>query len=218
MSFSFYTTIHKAIRSEIAEVCMLAGKTSFTDEKEVSEFQERFLLLLDFLRSHSEHEHTFIHPLLAKIKAAEFDELEDEHLILEKKLEKLEQDFNQIIGIQDEILSCERALGFYLALNQFNSDYLAHLHLEETKIMPLLNKEYSLDDFIQVMEQFKKSISPEQSKRSFMLMFKSINLCEILQLLSDIKKSSPDEVFMNISLLAKESVSKSMWKKIENRL
>jgi hypothetical protein len=76
MSFSFYTPIHKGIRNEIAEVCVLAGKTNFIDGSEACFFKEKFLSLLDILKSHSEHEHAFIHPLLSKNDRAKWDEIE----------------------------------------------------------------------------------------------------------------------------------------------
>ena len=216
--FSLYTNIHKAIRKEIFETCILAGNTDLSETKPLQSFLDKFNNLLSLLRKHSFHEDTFIHPLLEHKKLPEFALLEAEHSELEMQSQHLEQMLSQALTSENKTSFLFQGNQFYLALNQFASDYLKHLFLEETKIMAVLHENYAMPALTEVIEQFKKAQPLEEAMQSLRMMFTAIHPAETLVILSSIQKGAPYELFQKICHTAQEVIPKDTWEKIDSEL
>jgi hypothetical protein len=216
--FSFYTTIHKAIRKIIFETCILAGMTDFSDKKSAALLMEKFSSLLILLRHHSINEDSFIHPLLAKKQLAEFDYMQHDHEALEEQLNQLEKLLATVFAAKDKTKIFALGNTFYLALNQFNSVYLHHLHLEETKIMTCLLENYELSMLQEAMERFLKSQAPAEAMRTLTLMLAAINPQEALFLLNNIQQAAPPKIFLHLCELAQNLMSEDNWQKIASQL
>jgi len=172
--FSLYTAIHKAIRKEMFETCLMAGSIDYYNNKASDNFMEKFNALLALLRSHSIHEDTFIHPLLEKMPDV-FAFVNNDHQELEEELSQLEQLLDSVLAIENKTDCLEAGNNFYLALSQFTSKYLAHLLFEEQTIMPALHENYDLSFLMAVMDRFKTSQSPEEAMHSLDLILRAIN-------------------------------------------
>ncbi|MBA2709181.1 MAG: hemerythrin domain-containing protein [Tatlockia sp.] len=209
--FSFYTIIHKAIRKEIFQLCLIAGKTDFSDFEAADFFKKEMTEVFSFLREHSRHEEIFIHPLLEALNIDEFKFINKEHEVLEVELGKLEKLLSQFINPN----SCvESANEFYLELCQFASHYLAHLYFEENNLMPILATNYELSELMTAMDSFKNGQSLEQTFVSLNMILSSISPQEALILLTEIKQSAPTELFIKICHLAERKMLATDWQKI----
>ncbi len=216
--FNFYTTIHKAIRKEIFSLCVLAGQIDFYVPKESESFGEKLDALFLLLREHSKHEETFIHPLLLEKNGVEFELVNKEHRELEDALATLEQLFTHLKAQENKTSCFELAQNFYLELCQFASHYLVHLYFEETQLMQTLTDNYELSELDAAMESFKKAQSLDEALASFTLIFASINPDESLCMLTTIQQSFPPELFNKVYQLAKSTMSKENWRKIETQI
>lgn len=183
--FSFYTTIHKAIRKALFETAVLAGQTDFFDKDRRKPFIEQYSALMNLLRNHSLHEDTYIHPLLTGSNGHQ--SLEQEHEQLEEEIQKLEQMLRITCECQDRSLCHELGNLFYLSFNEFIAHYVQHLFVEETQIMPALRDANPLPILVSAMNEFKKSQSEEDKKQALELMFSAINIDEILFMIKNIQ-------------------------------
>jgi hypothetical protein len=216
--FSFYTTIHKAIRKEIFALCVLAGQTDFYDTNLSESFEEKLKGLFTLLREHSRHEEIFIHPLLLEKNLVEFESINKDHQELEDDLDNLEKLFAHLIEADNKASCLEDANNFYLELCQFASHYLAHLYFEEKHIMETLINNYDLSELQTAMDRFKKAQSLEDALATLTLMFASINSAESLFMLTTMQQSVPHELFNKVCQLAKSTMPKDNWGKIETQL
>ncbi|MCL9684905.1 haloalkane dehalogenase [Legionella maioricensis] len=214
--FSFYTTIHKAIRKVLFDTCFMAGQTDFSDKNEAITFSEKFSGLMSLLNNHALHEETYIHPLLDEKEI--FTSVDEEHAQLEEELQRLEQMLRIACENEDQSVCYELGNHFYLAFNEFVHRYLHHLFEEETKIMPALREAYPLSTLLSVMDKFKKSQSAEEVIQSMGLIFAAINMKEALFMLNSIRQSAPQEVFAKIHALLKQVMPQMRWQQLETQL
>ncbi len=129
-----YAASHKGLRNILAKFSLLAGKTNYSDIKQVEELKKlgenMFFLLTHHL--HTEND-DLLKPLEKKVPGSSKHDLDDH-----KRLEKIQTDIaiqlSKLDGTQDE----ETGHSFYLSFTNFQSQYLAHILHEELVTEPLL--------------------------------------------------------------------------------
>jgi len=212
--FSFYTNVHKLVRKEIFETCILVGNTDLYDKESLDTFKNKFNALLELLRNHASHEETFIHPLLNNMPA-EFNLLSNEHEESEALLSGLENLFIQVIDAANKTACLKYSNQFYLELCQFASVYLNHLNFEETTIMTALRAHYDLSALNEVMDNFKKSQPVEEAMQSLNLLFAAISPAESQFFLTSVQESVPNEIFLEICKIAMSAMPANNWQKMD---
>ncbi|MBL7478422.1 haloalkane dehalogenase [Legionella bononiensis] len=190
--FSFYTTIHKAIRKSLFDTAVLAGQTDFFDREKRTTFVEKFSDLTSLLKNHSLHEDTYIHPLLIEKNIGA--SIETDHERLEEELQRLEQMLRITCDSQEQSICYDLGTSFYLAFNEFISHYLQHLLDEETQIMPALREAYPLSILLSAMDKFKKSQSEDEMRQSLSLLLGAINIKEEQLMINNIKQAASQKL------------------------
>ncbi len=127
-----FTTIHKALRKGLFDVIVRAGATDWSDDPDVTDFHAQWMPLLELLRSHSRHEDTHIMPLLNGRGPAVTAAMAEQHDDLDGLLEELADRVESACRAHDPAAG----LMVYRDLARYAAGYLAHLHYEETEVMP----------------------------------------------------------------------------------
>ncbi len=129
-----YAASHKGLRNILSKFSLLAGKTNYSDIKQVEELkklgEEMFFLLSHHL--HTEND-DLLKPLEQKVPGSSLHDLED-HERLEKIQDEIAIQLSKLDGTQND----EAGHLFYLSFTNFQSQYLAHILQEELVTEPLL--------------------------------------------------------------------------------
>jgi len=126
-----YAVAHKAMRNDLFEVSVLAGRTDFSEPQARERFRVRFDGLLDALRHHEQHEDDLLHPLLADASPDVLASVQAEHTALQAQLADVLRAHR---GAHDDATGH----AFYLALNGHIAAYLTHIDREERELMPAI--------------------------------------------------------------------------------
>lgn len=193
MDLNLYKFVHTTVRGQLSQLMIQAGKTIYSNPKEVLALYKSTCDVAVFLRSHSEHEDKFIHPKIKEKKFPKMAEIEKEHDAIEAQLEML---ILQITAIKDEPDNTkkedikEKGYQFYLTLTDFLVAYFAHMNAEEREIMPFLLKTLSHDEIFSMQMDVRASISEAEMLTMIPMMYPYIDYEEALQLTGILTKFS----------------------------
>jgi hypothetical protein len=180
-----YSFVHKAERARLFALVIEAGRVDETDLGGLKALGGFVLALVRELRAHAEHEERFIHPLLRRYAATIADQLETEHVEIERQLKEIEE----APGPAD----------LYRRLASFTAYYLQHLALEEEAGLSALWKNCSDEELAQIVASFRGSrsdvenltsapsqlptLSPSERERFLALVLGNRDRAEIAELL-----------------------------------
>jgi uncharacterized secreted protein with C-terminal beta-propeller domain len=210
-----FTFIHKSIRSMIYNSASRLQSTDFSDAKESKEMLLSVRQDLELLHEHAEHEDNIIFPEIADNEPEMIKILNDEHIELESKLNKLLNQMNKIyITSNDE----ERlVLGEELnnMFNDFSASYLAHMNHEEVTVLEASFKYLSDDELIAIRTRIQTKFPAERYKIWLHWMLKSLNNSELVGLLGGMKASAPPQVFENVLQVSESVIDAERLRKIK---
>ena len=214
--FNIYTLIHKGLRAALCQCLVDLGKLDHSDSLAVSQQMDVTASLLDFCRSHLQHENDFIHAPLQALGHQQLQTLDD-HVQHEREIAELH--YLVMAVRQSPEPACNQALGeLYSHFSLFVADNFSHMQLEETHNSQLLWQHYS-DDEIQAIEQrIVASLTPEENLRSLLMMIPNINHGERLALLRGFRQAVPEEIFSATLALFKPLLNHKDWHKLNQAL
>ena len=210
-----FTFIHKSIRSMIYNSASKLQSTDFSDEKESKEMLLSLRQDLELLHEHAEHEDNIIFPEIADNEPEMIKILNDEHIELESKLNKLLTQMNKIYITSND----EKRLVFGEELNNmfndFSASYLAHMNHEEATVLEASFKYLSDDELIAIRTRIQTKIPAERYKIWLHWMLKSLNNSELVGLLGGMKASAPSQVFENVLQVSESVIDAERLRKIK---
>ena len=210
-----FTFIHKSIRSMIYNSASKLQSTDFSDEKESKEMLLSLRQDLELLHEHAEHEDNIIFPEIADNEPEMIKILNDEHIELESKLNKLLTQMNKIYITSND----EERLVFGEELNNmfndFSASYLAHMNHEEATVLEASFKYLSDDELIAIRTRIQTKIPAERYKIWLNWMLKSLNNSELVGLLGGMKASAPAQVFENVLQVSESVIDAERLRKIK---
>jgi hypothetical protein len=166
-----FTTIHKALRKGLFDVTVRAGATDWTDAADVAAFHTQWRPLLDLLRSHGRHEDKYFMPLLDNRSAPVTTAIDEQH----DDLDGLLDDLAERIETACEALDPAAGLEVYRDLARYVSEYLTHLHYEETVVMPAIWAACTDDEIATARAALMADISPEEGAYTMQLLLPSVD-------------------------------------------
>lgn len=213
-----FTFIHKSIRSMIYNAGSKLQTTDFGDAGETMLMLASFKADLVLLHEHAEHEDNIIFPEIQNSEPLMIKELNDEHKVLEEKLNSI----NLLIEKIERTLNAEErlALGSELnfMFNDFAASYLAHMNHEEATVLEASFKYLSDEELIAIRTRIQTKIPPERYKIWLNWMLSSLNNIELTGLLGGMKASAPAHIFENVINTAQSVIENERWLKIKNKL
>jgi len=166
------TPIHNGLRAMIYD---LGGRLLLTDFADPAA-TDRLLVDLDFafgagvpagcllclLHAHAGHEDEVAFPPARRFDARLVDALREDHHRFTRDLARVQERAAPLRTSRDA--SARRAAGraLTLALDDFFARYLAHLHREETELVPLLNRHFTDAELLGWRATVERSMAPER--------------------------------------------------------
>ncbi|MCE3227800.1 MAG: cation-binding protein [Bacteroidetes bacterium] len=140
-----FATPHKALRNVLGKFSLELGYVNFSDPEQLQALKARgnemFRLLDDHV--HTENEYTLKH--LEERSKGSSDHDKEDHVRLEKTQTSLQHQLEGFTGKE----TADQTHDFYLAFSLFQSEYLEHIHEEESVTELLLQKHFADDELIQ---------------------------------------------------------------------
>lgn len=205
---------HKALRNVIGKFSFTLGHTDFADPGQLQNLQtlgkEMFILLNDHVLT--ENDHTLKH-LEERAKGASHHDKED-HERLEKVQSSLQKQLEEFTGKE----TADRVHDFYLAFSLFHSQYLEHIHEEET-VTELLMQEYFTDE---ELVQHRMAIMKKLEFPVLLLWMKYVIPAqfeeESIGMLSGLKAGAPKEAFETVLATIKQEMNPARFDRLLSRL
>ncbi len=200
---------HKYVSFALNELERLIAKTDFTDPAALAHIQSEWLHVKEMLQAHASHEEHNFHALLERKGSTIHHNAHNDHEHQEETLKNLDCLLEAIKTSSDPV---EGGYQFYLAYRKFVGDNLLHLHEEETKLLPELQR-LCTDEELRALEHPTYDImTTDDLKEMVQVLFPHMNVSDKSAFLTDIKLAQPDK-FLELweqasSFLSSEEVRK----------
>jgi hemerythrin-like domain-containing protein len=193
MRYRFYRE-HKFVIPFINDVTRLIAVTDFRDDSATTVVQERVGQVLTMLEYHAEHEDTAFHTLLEEKGSDVHKSCEDDHKAHAEIFSKIKHSIQAIIDAGTEDDKVRLGYDFYLMFRGFEADNMRHINLEETVVMPELQRFYTDEQLRAVEAQTYEKMTPDEMVHMMQVIFPHMNPQDHLSFLTDIAMATPDKV------------------------
>jgi hypothetical protein len=214
--FNLYRDVHKAIRMFLSEFSLLAGRTDYSDQADLTSLKESFDQVYNLFSVHTKVEDDHIMPLLKQFDEALYKQLEDDHHEVDTMLEDLKAQVSAINSSDGDAVA--KGYDFFLHTNRFIAFNLKHLDEEERLAMPLLWENMNDEDLIACFGKIRADIPPPLMNAYYQYMFPSMRVFDIGMMLKGVKAAAPPEIFEKILGVANSSISESDNEKLKDLL
>ena len=194
MRYQFYRE-HKYVSAALNDLERLIAQTDFCNSTAVEEVKNSLSELTELLEGHAQYENERLH-LLLKQKSSSIlsdTDVEKEHAAQAQQLLEIRETLQAITEVDDRSKRIEIGRQLYLTYRKFVSDNLAHLHEEETQILPELQKLYSDAELQQVEAQTYREMTSEQMIEMLQILFPHMNVYDKQSILLDIFTLEPEK-------------------------
>lgn len=192
MRYKFYRE-HKYVSAALNDVERLIARTDFRDSKAVAQVSESFEDLVQMLKGHAQYENERLHALLKQKHSYVYDHAEKDHADQDEQMSEIKRLIDQVAQCQAEEEKIEAGYRLYLAYRKFVADNLSHLHEEETKILPELQRLYSDKELQQVEAITYNEMTPDQIVEMTAILFPHMNSSDRKAMLCDIQSLQPEK-------------------------
>lgn len=190
MRVKFYRE-HKYVSAALNNLERLIAKTDFRQNEEIEEVRAKWANVSRMLHGHAKYEEEQLHSLLEKKGSTVHLLAHDQHEEMHAAFPEIDSLFNEVISEDDQDRKVEIGYQLYLTFRKFVGDNLLHLHEEETKILPELQRLYS-DEELQLVEATTYQIlTPKEMIDMLQVLFPHMNALDKEAFLKDIEISQP---------------------------
>jgi hypothetical protein len=212
-----YRDIHKAIRTELFDVILTAGRTDPGDTPAVTALAAHVGQVADLLVAHAGHEDPAINPPLEVHHPDLAERIADDHQHLEARIDGL-RDVAAAAVDAEGADQRRRVHHLYLELASFTSTYLAHQDFEERVVMPALEAALGVDGVVAVHRQIVAGIPPAEMAATLPIMLQSMNIDDRTEFLGGMHAHAPADKFAGVWGLARTVLSPSDFARLGARL
>lgn len=192
MRYQFYRE-HKYVSAALNDVERLIARTDFCDAKATSEVAKAFRDLVQMLKFHAEYEDERLHELLKKKGSSVHAHAEDDHAHQDEQLAEIQQLIDQVSTASAHYKKIAIGYRLYLTYRKCVADNLAHLHEEETQILPELQRLYTDEELQQVEAKTYREMTPDQMVQMMKVLFPHMNPSDREAFLFDIRHLQPEK-------------------------
>lgn len=181
---------HKYVSFALSELERLVAKTDFTDYAAIAHLQSEWQRIKEMLEGHAYHEEHNFHTLMEKKGSTIHHEAHNDHEHQEDQLKHLQNLLDAVKTSSDPI---EDGYQFYLAYRKFVGDNLLHLHEEETKLLPELQRLCTDEELRAIEHSTYEIMTVEEMKEMVQILFPHMNFSDKFAFLTDIKLAQPQK-------------------------
>lgn len=179
---------HKYVSFALSELERRIAKADFTNNADIEYAQQEWLAVKEMLKGHARHEEENFHALLEKKGSTVHREAHEDHERQEESLENLQHLLDAAFTSFDRI---EAGYQFYLAYRKFVADNLLHLHEEETKLLPELQRLCTDEELRAIEHPIYEVMTSDEMKEMLQVLFPHMNPSDKYAFLTDIKLAQP---------------------------
>jgi len=211
--FDLYVSIHKALRSFMADTLGAVGRMDVDDAAERDATLQQLRALLDALEHHAQIEDEFIHTAMQARRPGSADETGAEHERQRAALRALRRLADEVDGTAGAPRAvAAHALYQHLAL--FVAENLAHMHEEETANNAVLWAELTDDELAAIHDRIVASIDAQEMAQVIRWMAPSLTPYERSTLFGALQAKAPAEVFHRLLEVARPHLAPRDWNKL----
>lgn len=181
---------HKYVSFALSELERLIAKTDFTDNAAIDHIESEWQGIREMLEGHANHEEHNFHALLEKKGSTIHHEAHNDHEHQDETLKNLQHLLNVIKTSPDRI---EAGYQFYLNYRKFVGDNLLHLHEEETKLLPELQRLCTDEELRAIEHPTYDLMTAEEMVEMVQVLFPHMNFSDKYAFLTDIKLAQPQK-------------------------
>ena len=212
-----YGGIHKALRALMADTLLAVGRMDCDDDLERAEVTERVLQLLDFCRSHLQHENDFVHTAMEARAPGASEAVAREHEDHVKHIEALAGVVAAVRAAPaDERFAQQQRLYADLAL--FVADNFHHMRVEETAHNAVLWARYTDAELVAIHDALVASIPPEEMMFAARWLVPFMSPMERAGFLGDVRAKAPAPAFQAMLDTARPHLTEREWAKLAKAL
>lgn len=179
---------HKYVSFALSELERLIAKTDFIDDAAVAQIQNEWQNVKGMLEGHAYHEEHNFHALLEKKGSTIHHNAHNDHEHQEETLKTLQCLLGAIQTSPDRI---EAGYQFYLAYRKFVGDNLLHLHEEETKLLPELQRLCTDEELRAIEYPTYEVMTSDEMVEMLQVLFPHMNFSDKCAFLTDIRLAQP---------------------------
>lgn len=188
-----YYGVHKGIRLANARMLVRLGSLDPADEAAVTETLAALEAHLGMSLSHLAHENHEIHTALERRCPGATDDAGDDHDHHEESFVELRRMAGDVaLGGAERPARLRR---LYQRFALFVADDLAHMHEEETRLMPLIEANFTPAEIVGIRERIVGSIEPTMMLRFMSAMLAAASATERREMVEGMQAGMPPEVF-----------------------
>ncbi len=214
---NMYAAIHKALRAFMADTLTGLGRVDTDDDLDLSQACDRVLALMDFCRSHLQHENEFVHTAMERRAPGSAGTVAREH-------EEHEQAIAALAAGAARLQDCPRdrrarvAHALYQQLALFVAHNFQHMHQEETAHNAVLWAHYSDAELAEVEGALVASIPPVEMMVVLRWMLPCMAPAERAMMLDGMRREAPPQAFEAALSVARPHLSQAEWGKLARAL
>ena len=179
---------HKYVSFALSELEKLIAKTDFTDDAAIDHIQNEWQRTTEMLEGHAYHEENNFHTLLERKGSTIHHEAHNDHEHQEETLKNLQSLLDAVKTSPDRI---EAGYQFYLVYRKFVGDNLLHLHEEETKLLPELQRLCTDEELRAIEHPTYELMTEDEMVEMMQILFPHMNYSDKCAFLTDIKLAQP---------------------------
>lgn len=181
---------HKYVSFALSELERLIAKTDFTNDAAIAHIQDQWQCVKEMLEGHAYHEEHNFHALLEKKGSTIHHGAHNDHEHQEETLKNLQSLLDAVKTSPDRI---ETGYQFYLTFRKFVGDNLLHLHEEETKLLPELQRLCTDEELRAIEHPTYDSMTAKEMREMVQDLFPHMNFSDKCAFLTDIKLAQPQK-------------------------
>jgi hypothetical protein len=205
-----YTTIHKAIRSEIFETTRAVARADFAEVDDAGRAAAAIRRLVGFLDEHALHEDEVLMPELARAAPELHAALEADHV----RVDGLHRDLVTTTARLEGATQAERlALGQRLheRIVRLATEQLRHMDREEQEAQPVLWARFSDAELEALHGRIVGSIPPARMAEWLTVILPAVSVPERAVLLGGMRAAVPPPVFDALTAPARAALGERGW-------
>jgi hypothetical protein len=212
-----YSGIHKALRAVMADTLLAVGRMDSADELELAQVTERVLQLLDFCRSHLEHENEFVHTAMEARAPGASEAVAREHEDHVRHIEALAAVVAALRAAPAECRFAEQQR-LYGDLTLFVADNFHHMRVEETAHNAVLWARYTDAELVAIHDALVASIPPEEMMFAARWLVPFMSPVERAGFLGDVRAKAPAPAFQAMLDTVRPHLTDNEWAKLARSL
>jgi hypothetical protein len=206
-----YGRVHKALRKALFDLAYMAGRTDWQNREEVDDLARAAAGVMRFLRHHGHNEDTYSLPILLAKRPDLVIEDSAEHEAIEKEIDAMEAMIEGIDLITDPFQRRAEGERYYHRLLLFISDYLQHMHREETTTTALFHQHCTDEEINEGTRQILANTAPADMGYTLAYMVPAIDPRDRIALFSAMRPVAPPPAFAAACAIAERTLDAGEW-------